>query len=345
MHAYSLRHLTEDELDCGLDGLVTRRARTDAALVAHIAEKDRRKTYAPAYDSMHAYCVGRLHLSEHAAYRRIQAARAALEFPALFFALADGRLHLSAVCVIAPHLTQENARELVAAATHKTYAFIRDWLAQRFAPPAAATPRQLEVRLPRLAASQARRAAVVAPEPLPLEALPPSASRMSYEMQYSMTPEDHETFRYAQALLSHAVPSGDVAEIHRRAMALLVKDSEKRRFGSSQRSNAKRGPVQGRKVPAATRRVVWTRDQGRCTFVAPTGHRCGSREFLEFDHVVPVARGGLSDEGNLRLRCRGHNQAEAKRVFGANFVQARRREAFARTARRAAPAGTPGPPP
>ena len=284
---------------------------------------------------MHAYCVGRLRLSEDAAYRRIQAARAALGCPDLFFALADGRLNLSSVCLLAPHLSKENVRALIAAATHRTNAFIREWLAERFAPAARSAPaaRQLAVSLPRLAVQQARADAGASSHPLALETVAPPATPLSYERRFEITPEDEAEFRYAQALLSHAVPSGDVAEIYRRAMALLVKDSEKERFGATARKG-KGGAIRGRQVPAPVRRAVWTRDAGRCSFVGPAGHSCGSRTLLEFDHIVPVARGGRTTEVNLRLRCRSHNQLEARRAFGAKFMRDRRRKAFADRAQR-----------
>jgi hypothetical protein len=44
--------------------------------------------------------------------------------------------------------------------------------------------------------------------------------------------------------------------------------------------------------------------------------RCDARAFLEFDHVTPVALGGGSTEGEVRLLCRAHNQFEADRVLG-----------------------------
>ena len=65
---------------------------------------------------MYLYCVHELRLSEEAAFKRIHAARTARRFPALFAALAEGRLHLSGVVMLAPHLTPENADELLAAA-------------------------------------------------------------------------------------------------------------------------------------------------------------------------------------------------------------------------------------
>jgi hypothetical protein len=42
------------------------------------------------------------------------------------------------------------------------------------------------------------------------------------------------------------------------------------------------------------RRAVWQRDYGRCA-------KCGRRERLEFDHIVPIARGGSNTERNVEL--------------------------------------------
>ena len=51
---------------------------------------------------------------------RIAAARASRRHPALLTMLDDGRLHLSGIAVLAPHLTDTNCGELLARATHKT---------------------------------------------------------------------------------------------------------------------------------------------------------------------------------------------------------------------------------
>src|SRR3989442_1767416 len=136
MRAYSLSHLTDPELLRGLASLVAQDRATTATLLAHIAEFDARRLYLPAaYPSTFAYCVHELRLSEEAAFKRIHAARTARRFPAIFAALAEGRLHLSAVVMLAPHLSPENADELLAAATHRTKAEIEEQLAQRFPRP------------------------------------------------------------------------------------------------------------------------------------------------------------------------------------------------------------------
>src|SRR5437867_10744908 len=98
MHAYSLTHLSDPDLSQSLKAVIANDRSSTAVVLAHIAEFDARKLYVPAaYPSMFRYCVHELHLSEDAAYKRIQAARAARRFLVIFEAVADGRLHLTAV--------------------------------------------------------------------------------------------------------------------------------------------------------------------------------------------------------------------------------------------------------
>jgi hypothetical protein len=59
-------------------------------------------------------------LSEHAAYHRIEAARAARQFPILLKLLSEGALTLTAIALLRPCLTSDNHQELLAAARHRT---------------------------------------------------------------------------------------------------------------------------------------------------------------------------------------------------------------------------------
>jgi len=136
MSRYSLLHFAHSTVRHDLLAACSRGRFVTADILALIAEFDSRKLYLEdGYHSMHAYCMGELRFSEDSAYKRIQAARTARRFPVLFEAVADGRLHLSAVCMLAPHLTEANLAELVTAATHRSKAKIELMLAQRFPRP------------------------------------------------------------------------------------------------------------------------------------------------------------------------------------------------------------------
>jgi hypothetical protein len=119
--ARRLRALSDDALLQRLSALLGQSRRIEWELVAHIGEVDERRLYArEARDSMFVYCTEVLHLSEHEAYLRIAAARAAREHPMLLAMLGDGRLHLSGIAKLAPHLTLANREVLLERATHKS---------------------------------------------------------------------------------------------------------------------------------------------------------------------------------------------------------------------------------
>src|SRR5262245_27495556 len=129
-------NLSDADLLKRLVSRVSRERCSTAEVLSDLGEVDSRKLYLPAgYSSMYDYCVGELRYSEGAALKRIQAARLAREFPEILTAVAEGRLHLTAVCLLAPHLTPDNLYELVVAATHKGKAEIDALLKRRFAPP------------------------------------------------------------------------------------------------------------------------------------------------------------------------------------------------------------------
>ena len=92
MQSYSLTHVADHTVMQGVVTLHQKDRGTTAALLAHLAEADARKLYLPlGYTSMQQYCVAELHASEDMSSKRIRAARAAREFPAIFHAVADGR--------------------------------------------------------------------------------------------------------------------------------------------------------------------------------------------------------------------------------------------------------------
>src|SRR5439155_5459876 len=202
---------------------VSHESTATTSVLPHIAEFDARRLYLPAgYPSMAAYCVHHLHLSEDSAYKRIHAARAAREFPAIFDAVADGRLHLTGVGLLAPHRTVANAKELLAAAARRTKSEILLLLAERFPrtePLAFVQPLSDEVHAP----AHVEPATLRHPEHAPAHVAASSAVRAGgqvaplaagrFVLQFAIGQETWELLQYAQALLGHVVPSGDVAEV------------------------------------------------------------------------------------------------------------------------------------
>jgi 5-methylcytosine-specific restriction endonuclease McrA len=148
-----------------------------------------------------------------------------------------------------------------------------------------------------------------------------------FDLRLTIGDSTREKLRFAQELLGHAVPTGDLAAVFDRALDALIVKLERQKLGSAERPRRAGESANPRHVTAHVRREVWRRDGGRCTFVSESGRRCAARTRLEFDHAVPVARGGRATVENLRLRCRAHNQYEAECAYGVDFMEAKRDEA------------------
>jgi hypothetical protein len=147
-----------------------------------------------------------------------------------------------------------------------------------------------------------------------------------FAVQFTMSQQGHDSLRRAQDLLGHQVPSGDIAQVIERALALLVGHLEQQKFAATDqpRRGRVRDSANPRQIPARVKRTVWERDGGQCTFTSEAGHRCPARSRLEIDHVLEVARGGESTVSGTRLQCRAHNQYAAECTFGSEFMRHKR---------------------
>ena len=118
----------------------------------------------------------------------------------------------------------------------------------------------------------------------------------------------------------HAQPGASAEKVIEVALDLLLAQQAKRR-GEVKRPQQNPRPARTPgHVPAAVRREVWSRDDGRCTWPLDSGGTCGSTLRLEIDHVVPRGRGGPSTVENCRLTCAMHNQLAARQVYGNDWM-------------------------
>lgn len=61
------------------------------------------------------------------------------------------------------------------------------------------------------------------------------------------------------------------------------------------------------RISEEVRIFVWRRDEGKCV-------KCGSQEHLEFDHIIPFAKGGGSTERNIQLLCESCNRKKSDQI-------------------------------
>jgi hypothetical protein len=322
-----IAQLSNRELLAEVKVAAVRERRATVRLIALLAQVDERRLYlGEGCSSLFTYCTQVLHLSEHAAYGRIEAARAARRFPVVLDLLSEGLLTLTAVTLLSPHLTEDNHVDVFEGARHKSKREVERIVASlRPQPAVPSTVRKMPAPVSPggLPAPSADRppvgdhtGVVVAPPPAPRPVMLTPLAPERYKVQFTLSRETHDKLRRAQDLLRHSIPTGDPAVIFDRALTLLVSDLERAKLATTERLRRGRPLAPGsRHIPAAVRRDVWKRDGGRCAFAGTQG-RCTERGFLEFHHVEPYAAGGAATVENIELRCRAHNVHEAEEYFG-----------------------------
>ncbi|HEY0875741.1 MAG TPA: HNH endonuclease [Vicinamibacterales bacterium] len=291
----SYRTLSDRALTAEVVRLARDEQRVTAALVAALVEFDTRALYlGEGCASLFVYCTRVLHLSEHAAYGRIKAARTAARFPVILDQLAQGEITVTNVGLLAPILTEQNHRQLLLDARHRT---------------------SREVKMMVVG---------IDPRPdVPCTITPLGPDRFS--MTFTMSLETYDKLRQARDLLRHVTPQGDPDVVFGRGLDALLPILEGKKYGRTKVKAPRKGARAlhySRYIPLDVRRTVWARDGGRCTFVGPAG-RCTETGLLEFHHIHPFALGGSADPNNITLRCRAHNQYEADVLVGASVARER----------------------
>jgi hypothetical protein len=312
------------------------------------------------HSSLFYFLHRELGLSKGAAYYRKTAAELIQKVPAVMEPLRDGRLCLTSIIEASKVITAENCEALLPRFFHlsKREAMgLAAELVPRPSPPSrtvvtvvpAAPAREVVAAspcpvapLPIASAGRQERPESEGPPPDPgwpdepiaavAAAAPPTSTgspcRPEVEPLGAQAHRLHVTvsgrflgkLEAAKSALSHSRPGATPEEILEAALDLLLSQTAKRKgVVESPRSPSPR-PTKANHVPAHVKRAVWTRDGGRCQWPLDSGGICGSTLRLEFDHVVPRARGGVADVDGLRVLCRFHNDLAARRAYGDEWM-------------------------
>ena len=211
----SLARLSNQAVIAEVVRLAAMERKATAHLVVALAELDARRLYlGEGCSSLFTYCTSVLHLSEHAAYSRIEAARAGRRHPVILELLIQGRLNVTTVGLLARVLTNENHRDVLAEAAHKSKREVEALVARiRPLPDVPSTVWKVPVRkaleagagpaMPEPAPQQS--SSVAMPELAPFE--PPAATMRPvvaplapdrYKVQFTVGRETYDKLRRAQ---------------------------------------------------------------------------------------------------------------------------------------------------
>ena len=334
---------SDEDLSKELRFVAERERRNLAAALIALGEYGYRRLYREqGYYSLFEYCLRVLKYDESAAYRHITAARVVRQYPDALPLVASGELTLTSLLILSPVLTSENRTQMFQNSRGKSRRELETIVAGlcplpprmdfvRTVPVPPPSWGSLDSVPPSSAAEQPASAAGIIPSAPPREwqaVMPLSLERVriGFDAAISMT----RLVDRAKQVLRHKYPQGRLEDIFHEALRLLLdrKDPQRRlelknaappraRAAGEPKSRLPRAIKAGRYVPARVKEAVWQRDDGRCAWRFDDGTVCGSRDWIEYDHVRPFAKGGRSDSArNIRLLCRLHNGLAAAAVFG-----------------------------
>jgi 5-methylcytosine-specific restriction endonuclease McrA len=148
-----------------------------------------------------------------------------------------------------------------------------------------------------------------------------------YRVQFTASAELRDKLERLQALMRSSVPDVDLAAVIEAAVTEKLEKLESRRVARVKAP--RKGLAQtdtspsSRHVPAAVRRAVHERDEGRCRYVDDQGQRCKARVGLELHHRRPFGLGGDHAPANVSTLCRGHNRYLAAIDYGRDAMARR----------------------
>jgi hypothetical protein len=298
----SLKNLTDQELDVAALVAAKNERLALVDVLAHLAEVDRRKSFSPRFESLVAYAIGHLGYDSKSAWRRLSALRLMQEVPEITPAIESGKLDLTKIVLAQNHFRNEAKAALALPAAEKLEVLNNMMIC-------SSREAERDLILKSSAPEKLKRPDVVKP----------LAGQLN-EVRLVLLDEDLALVQELRGLLAHKIPNASVGEVVSSALKAAVSAIRKERSGDGKIRRAAREPVRSdedtRRPGALLKRKIWNRADEKC-------EKCDSRFALEYDHLVPLAMGGKTTFGNLRLLCRSCNQRESIKIFGPR--EARRR--------------------
>ena len=297
MNEKLLSKLSDTNLISELKTLVGDERKLTALILRYLCEVRRRRLFAEyGYPSLYAFCMKFLGYTESQTQRRLEAMKVISQVPEVEVKIQEGSLSLTAIAQAQSYFkSQEKADKPLALEIKKE---VLKSLENK-------STRECERELIKLD---------------PIMAIPKDKVKLissTHTQTTSTLPNEVlEKLERIKSLLSHKNPNMTQSELLDEMAEIVLNKIDPLRKEIKQR-NASMAPIVTSKISTSLKRQNFQTHKGKCSFVSPiTGQRCESTFFLEDDHIIPKALGGLATKENLRLFCRIHNQHAAIKVFG-----------------------------
>lgn len=302
----SLSELNRIELDQKIKSLVKQERALLSDILSTIKEIDRQKIYLEmGYPSLFAYLVEGVGYSEGSAQRRIDGARLLAEAPEIADKIQGGEIKLSQISMVqkasreifrqtASRVTVAEKIEVLKLVGSKNHCETQSAIADYF---------QVRPKYENSFKIQCDG---------------------SVRFEITLSKELHERLKQAQALVSHAVPSGDITEFLDYVAGRIIKQKTSVRgpgdSGVALSYKADGGP----KHFSLSVKKNTLGDQKCCQYTDPITHKkCNSNWFLQVDHRHPRWAGGTGAPENAQILCGMHNRLKYRRECGVSLAPGR----------------------
>jgi hypothetical protein len=270
---------------------------------------------------MWAFLKRELGQSEAMIHYRLASSRMLRRFPQVAEPLRDGRLCMTVLASLAKVLNEENVDELIAEAMGKPTKEVKR-IVRRFDP--KPVPKDVLTEAPRSSDVLARPAAppvqTAAARPVQTEVLTESLLRI----HMTVNQEYVDLLKEMRGELSHKMHGAADFEILMECMRIARKVMKKRK-GIVDKPRADRVAEDGT-ISQSVKRIVETRDQGKCQWRSEDGGICGSTYRVQFHHNQDRGKGGLGTPANVIQLCQKHNFLAAEISWGADHMSQFRKQ-------------------
>lgn len=293
MNAQETTGLSDFELITALKLLVKKDQEANGRLISFLKEVDQRQLYLrQGYETLELFCEVALGLTENQARSRVRAMRLTYSVPLVEEKIRQGDLSLSVASLAQQRFT---------------------W-AEKAGIPLTAKNR-VEI-VDQLSGCSLRDAARVLAEtiggPVPSKEKKTAYAGGAMRLEFTASASLMETIERLHELLAHKNFDGRLDLLLEYVCEIALVELEKKTFAEPSAaaavSVAKTENIT-RHIPLPTQRAVWLRDRGCCQYRdEASGRTCGSRRWVQIDHIVLFSEGGTHEIGNLRLLCGAHNR-------------------------------------
>ncbi len=306
----SLKVLSDTQLQLRIRELAKAEQRLTLQVLLHLKEISDRKLHAKlGYASLWEYTVKELGYCEASASSRIAAMRLMVSVPEARTQIESGKLTLSQAARIHQFIRKENQASLQPVTKSETKAIIQASLGSSI----RETQRMLEAK------AQQRRPSLIADKPNQ-----PTISFQADEETMLMLERLRELRGNLGALELFKLSlktTLDKLDPLRKKQKVVISSKPDRSLFAREVTSAKQSTLRpSRFIPQWIRIEVAKRSKGQCEYHSPlSGKRCESRYRVQYDHIIPIARGGVGTLENIQHLCGLHNRTKGVQMGPAYF--------------------------